>query len=506
MRSSFARIPMLFALLIVAFVPNGPAQTAPAQPDSPAKIFEDGRNEFFATINKFVAMHPRRSDLSGDDVLRLHEARQNIPYLFERVMNIAWQKDAPLYSEWLRKGDAESLKFFRKEFLDLSREYGARFVGSLFREENTVKFSRAMPHNRGKSRLELVLQTLGYNAKNEPAPVPPEQRYANKIGPEFYSQWTVAALNATKAQQLSKGAGVIVAVIDSGLDPYNSLFKDKTVPGFTFLQRTKAPWEEEEISTNTVDWGWHGTVVASEIMLVAPECRLMPIRALDGDTMNDPVHGYWAYELFAAAVYYAVNHGAHVINISAPMPSSEPVLWQAIRYAYSKNVVVSTGAGNVSRSQWGVSNVEKMYRSFDHELLLVGGVEHRWGKYIPWQYSLPGPQVTVAVPADKVFMIAPIYAPDLKNDYGSGTSLAAPQVSGVVALMRSAAPPSPDLLAKPGAYVKLVKAALTETARLDVLGLADRNDIVGNGLVDAEAAIKKIKQLMVAPRAPIKAK
>jgi len=292
-----------------------------------------------------------------------------------------------------------------------------------------------------------------------------------------------------------------VAIIDSGLDPYNSLFKDKTVPGFTFLQRTTAPWERDPDSANTVDWGWHGTVVASEVMLIAPDCRIMPIRALDGSTMNDPVHGYWAYELFSAAVYYAVNHGAHIVNISAPMPSSEPVLWQAIRYAYSKNVVVSTGAGNVSRSQWGISNVDKMYRSFDTELLLVGGVEHRLGKYIPWQYSLPGPQVTVAVPADKVFMIAPVYADDMKDDYGSGTSLAAPLVSGVVALMRSAAPPSQKLIDQPAAYAKLVRSAITQTARLDLLGLSDPNDIVGQGLVDAYAAVQSVRKKLAAVNA-----
>ncbi len=494
MRSRFSQSVLVFVSAVLSCGALAFAQSGAPQQDSPAKIYEDAKNDFFSTIGKFLAIHPRRSALSGDDVLRLHDARNGIPHLFERVMNVAYQKDAPQFAEWLRKGDPESLKLFRQEFTELAKEYAARFVGSLFREEKGSEFAKAMPHNRGKSRLELVLQTLGYDAKIDPASVPPERRFANKIPPEFYTQWPVAALNVTKAQQISKGAGVTVAIIDSGLDPYNRLFKDKTVPGFTFLQRTTAPWETDPDSANTVDWGWHGTVVASEVMLVAPECRLMPIRALDGNTMNDPVLDLWTYELFAAAVYYAVNHGAQVINISAPMPSSEPVLWQAIRYAYSKNVVVSTGAGNVSRSQWGISNVDKMYRSFDTELLLVGGVEHRFGKYIPWQYSLPGPQVSVAVPADKVFMIAPIYADDMKDDYGSGTSLAAPLVSGIVALMRSAAPPSQELLVQPAAYVKLVRSALTQTARLEILDLAEPNDIVGQGLVDAYAAVQAMQK------------
>lgn len=226
----------------------------------------------------------------------------------------------------------------------------------------------------------------------------------------------------------------------------------------------------------------------------------MPIRALDGDTMNDPPYLYWAYETMAASIYWAVNHGANIVQVSAALPSSEPVMWEAVRYAYSKNVVISTSAGNVSRWQWGISNVEKMYRSFDHEVLLVGGVEHKGDHYIPWEFSLPGPQVSVAVPSADVFAIVPTYMEGVKDDYVAGTSIASPLVSGVVALVRSAAPPPPTLLERPGAYVRLVSDALKETARLDTLGVSDPNDIVGHGLVDAYAAIKAVqKKIGVGP-------
>jgi hypothetical protein len=457
-----------------------------------AQIFEGAKTEFFTTLDKFVSVHPLRGQLSGDDVLRLHDARNQIPFLFERVMILAYQKDAPQFAEWIRKGDEESMKEFKKEFIDLSKEYAARFVGSLFRRAPNPEFAMALPHNKSKGRLDLVLQSMGYNAKNDPPPVPPEKRFTNRIEPEFYSQWAMAAVNAAKAQEISKGRGVIVAVIDSGLDPYNSLFKDKTVPGYSFIQRTTPPWEDEPVTT--VDWGVHGTAVASAVMLIAPEALIMPMRALDGDTMNDPPYLYWAYETMAASIYWAVNHGANIVQVASALPSSEPVVWQAVRYAYSKNVVVSTSAGNVSRSQWGISNEDKMYRSFDHEVLLVGGVERRWGQYIPWQYSLPGPQVSVAVPSADVFAVVPTYMEGVKDDYVAGTSIASPLVSGVVALMRSAAPPPPRLLERPGAYVRLISDSLKDTARLDVLGLSEPNDIVGHGLVDADAAIKAVQK------------
>ncbi len=492
----------MFAVsLVLCFMllPSARAQVGatPETKQALVKIYDDAKSEFFVTLDKFISTHPRRFELTGDDALRLHDARNQIPNLFERLMIVAYQKDEPLFSEWIRKGDQESLKEFRQDYIDLSKEYAARFVGSLFRQEKGFDFAMTLPHNRGKGRLDLVLQSMGYNAKNDAPPAPPEQRFANKIEPEFYSQWTLAALNVPKAQQVSKGESVIVAVIDSGLDPYNALFKDKTVPGFSFVQqRSKAPWEDEPVTT--VDWGVHGTAVASAVLLIAPEVRIMPMRALDGDTMNDPPYLYWPYETIAASIYWAVNHGAHIVQVAAALPSSEPVIWQAVRYAYAKNVVVSTSAGNISRFQWGLRPEDGMYRSFDHEVLLVGGVVHKGATMRPWEHTMPGPQMTVCVPAADVFAIVPTYIPQTKDDFVSGTSIASPLVSGVVALMRSAAPPPQRLLEQPGAYVRLVTDALKDTARLDVLGLADPNDIVGHGLVDAEAAVRAIQKSVAA--------
>jgi hypothetical protein len=53
-------------------------------------------------------------------------ARKQIPNLFERLIILAYQKDAPLFSEWIRKGDERSLKEFREEFSSFSRDYSAQ--------------------------------------------------------------------------------------------------------------------------------------------------------------------------------------------------------------------------------------------------------------------------------------------------------------------------------------------------------------------------------------------
>ncbi len=454
-------------------------------------IHEEAKEEFFSTIDKFIKNHPLRSEVSGDDMLRILDASNEIPDLFERLMIIAYQKHEPTYKTWIEKDDAESMEKLREHYVALASEYGQRFVGSLFRRSAVFDFEMSLDHNRGKGRLDLVLQSIGYNARNDLPDYPREQWYTNSIEPDFTTQWALDAVNARNAQELSEGSGVIVAVIDSGLDPYNSLFQDKVVPGFSFLKRTTPPWEREEAST--IDWGVHGTATASSVLMIAPDARIMPVRVLDADTMNDPAYDYWLMELMAAGVYYAVNHGAHVIQIGAALRSSEPIVAEAVRYAYHKNVVISTSAGNIPRVHFGLRPEEATYRSFENEVLLVGGVEKNDMGIRPWLHTVPGPTMDVATPSKDVFVVVPVYLKELKNDYVAGTSLSSPIASGVVALMRSAAPPTAELLSQPGVYCRLVSQCLRETAHLDTLGLVEPNEVVGQGLVDAYAAVQKIR-------------
>ena len=208
-------------------------------------------------MGKILENHPLKSQLSAADRPRSWTAKKRFPYLFERLMIFAYQKDEPQYSQWAGRGDGESLEKFRQAFVALAEEYAARFVGSLFRKARQYDFEISLPHNREKSGLDLVLQSMGYSARNDRPDIPKEKWFSNTIKPEYTSQWAIDALNARPCWPLTKGAGVVVAVIDSGLDPYNSLFKDRSVPGFNFIERTTAPWAGE--NPPMIDWGMHGT-------------------------------------------------------------------------------------------------------------------------------------------------------------------------------------------------------------------------------------------------------
>jgi len=456
-------------------------------------IFSEAKNEFFITVTKLLRHHTLRYELNPADLSKLFDARNQIPYLFERIMIIAYQKDEPQFSRWIKQGDKKSLEKFRTKFIELSRDYAGRFVGSLFRKSRSYELAIHLKHNRGKSRLELVLQTLGYKARNDLPDIPPEQWFSNKIEPEYFSQWAIEAVNARKCWSLTKGRGVIVAVVDSGIDPYNSLFKDRIVPGFNFLKRTSPPWSGE--NPPMIDYGLHGTGVSSALLMIAPECSIMPVRIHDSDTMNDPAFDYWLQEFMAAGIYYAVHHGAHVIQISAAVSSSEPVVAEAIRYAYYHNVIICSSAGNIPRSYLGIRPEDVLYNAFDKEVLLVGGVEKRNTDIRPWPFSVPGPYVDTAAPSKDIYVIVPVYMKEFKDGYVAGTSLSSPIVSGVLALMRSSVPPSADHLKMPGAYCRLLTQCIIKTARLNILGLAAPSEVVGRGLIDAYAAVQMIRHL-----------
>jgi subtilisin family serine protease len=237
------------------------------------------------------------------------------------------------------------------------------------------------------------------------------------------NQSSMGQILAAEAHENSTGDGVVVAVVDSGVNNHWYL-KDKIVPGWDFVDNdADATDEQNGIDDNDngyIDEGYgHGTHVAGIVSLVAPDAQIMPLRVQDSDGDG------WSY-MVAEAIQYATDNGADVINVSLSITCRTSVLRWATDYAKNHGVVVVASAGN---------------QGSDH---------------INWPARFSNTAAVAAVDENDVKASFSNYSSDVKvsapgvdiySAYGegvfawwSGTSQAAPMVSGGAALLLSADP------------------------------------------------------------------
>jgi subtilisin family serine protease len=132
---------------------------------------------------------------------------------------------------------------------------------------------------------------------------------------EFVAQWAAEKIRLDEAHTMTRGAGVIVAVLDTGVDLTHPQLAGRLLPGYDFVDMDEDPQEEGTHDANLA-FG-HGTHVAGLVALTAPEAQIMPVRVLDADGIGN----IW---VLAEALAYAVNpdgdlttdDGADVINLS----------------------------------------------------------------------------------------------------------------------------------------------------------------------------------------------
>jgi subtilisin family serine protease len=210
------------------------------------------------------------------------------------------------------------------------------------------------------------------------------------------------------------------------------------------------------------DFG-HGTMVASLISAAAPNAKIMPIRAFNADgssNLSDVV----------AAVYYAVQNGAKVINMSFDIDTSDPTLADAIAAATAKGVICVASTANVSSN---AAVYPAAYNSATQSVIGVGSVDSSTGMFRSAFSGYGSPSVDAYAPGENLVAAYP------GNHYAvvSGTSFATALASGVAAVVESS---KSSVL---NTYVN----ALTTTGT-PVLFPYD-----GTKIVNAKAAIKGIQ-------------
>ncbi|MGF1662627.1 MAG: S8 family serine peptidase [Kineosporiaceae bacterium] len=275
--------------------------------------------------------------------------------------------------------------------------------------------------------------------------------------------FALSRLGVPDAWEVARGRGVVVAVVDSGVEADNAHLRGAVGPGVSLV-----PGDPEPGGTGPVNN--HGTAVASLIAAravegsalvgVAPEATIMPVRVFASE---DPIDGQAGNGLradrLAAGIRWAVDNGADIVNVAISAPSPDPALEDAVRHAADSDVLVVASVGN--RLTAGDDSL-RWPAAYDGVL----GVTATTTNDDVTDASIGGEAVDVAAPGQDVIS-AWFDQRDCVNspgDQAPQTSWSTGYVSGVAALVASA---RPDASAEEVAYRIAVTADRPIRSRRD---------------------------------------
>lgn len=267
---------------------------------------------------------------------------------------------------------------------------------------------------------------------------------------------------------LATGAGVTVAVVDSGVDPQHAQLRGQVLDGTDFLDRG---------GDGRQDCAGHGTGVASIIAAtphtgvafqgLAPAARILPVRVSEQVVVQGRGSGRTASARdFARAIRWAVRNGADVLNLSVVLYADSTDVREAVADAVARDVVVVAAAGNLHGDGDPVP-----FPAAYPGVLGVGAIGPEGTRA---EFSQVGAYVDVVAPGREVLMAAP----GRGHQRAEGTSYAAPFVAATAALVRQY---RPELTA--------VEVARRIVATADPAPAASRSDGYGAGILNPYRAV-----------------
>jgi type VII secretion-associated serine protease mycosin len=291
-------------------------------------------------------------------------------------------------------------------------------------------------------------------------------------------QWNLRQINAPQAWTITTGQPVVIAVVDTGVDLSHPDLAAHVVPGYNVISPTISADDDEGHGSHVAGIAAAVTDNSTGVAGVSWNARIMPVKVLDAEGSGSSAD-------VAEGVIWAADHGARIINLSLGSGWPSLAVRDAVNYAHGRSALIIAAAGNEYQEGNPVG-----YPAAYADVLAVAATgdqdEHA-------SYSSTGPYVDVAAPGGNTSSRNDtnryhwIWSTYWRGEQGkpaqgfmrmSGTSQAAPHVSGLAALVWSVNPAlSNDQVGD------VIKATSVD------LGPPGRDDFFGWGRIDAWAAL-----------------
>ncbi|MFC3491784.1 S8 family serine peptidase [Glycomyces rhizosphaerae] len=315
--------------------------------------------------------------------------------------------------------------------------------------------------HRSRSRATLgagiaAIATAAVIAVTPSAALAQDDTYASD------NAWVAEQVQAPAAWETTKGEGITVAVIDTGINDHPFFDGKNVLDGYSALST--------EDGTGWNDTDGHGSAIAAGVLLAAPEATILPVRISTGESVLNGAMGPQEFDTFR----WAVDNGANIIVVPWGVTGADPEgeYLEVLQYAIDKGVIVVASAGNDPAA-------EVPYPGLVPGVVTVTGTD-RSGN-IWYENTTTGPEVDIAAPADE--MTAPLPQDsalgntELYRDVVGGTSMGSGIAGGVAALTWAA---HPDLDAS-NVIQRLIQTAGD--------GGGSKSEDAGYGLVNADQAV-----------------